>query len=43
MGGVEPPTFRSSGAYAVWLDVAECGLMGQLAAETMAGLSLGVA
>ena len=35
-GGVEPPTFRFSGAFAASLDVAECGLMGHLAAATMA-------
>ena len=29
-GGVEPPTFRFSGAYAASLDVAERGLMGDL-------------
>src|SRR6266702_3234329 len=39
-GGVEPPTFRFSGAFAVWLDVAGCGLMGDLAAQTMAGCRL---
>ena len=36
-GGVEPPTFRFSGAYAASLHVAGCGLMGDLAAQTMAG------
>jgi hypothetical protein len=35
-GGVEPPTFRFSGAYAPSLQVAGQGLMGDLAAETMA-------
>jgi hypothetical protein len=35
-GGVEPPTFRFSGAFAASLHVAGRGLMGQLAAETMA-------
>ena len=35
-GGVEPPTFRFSGAYAASLHVAGCGLMDDLAAETMA-------
>jgi hypothetical protein len=39
-GGIEPPTFRFSGAFAVWLDVAGCGLMGDLAAQTMAGCRL---
>jgi hypothetical protein len=39
-GGVEPPTFRFPGAYAPSLNVAMCGLMGQLAAETMAGCRL---
>jgi hypothetical protein len=27
-GGIEPPTFRFSGAYAASLHVAGCGLMG---------------
>ena len=35
-GGVEPPTFRFSGAYAASLNVARQRLMGDLAAETMA-------
>jgi hypothetical protein len=35
-GGVEPPTFRFSGAYAASLYVPGCGLMGQLAAKTTA-------
>ena len=35
-GGVEPPTFRFSGAYTASLDVAGQGLMGGLAAETVA-------
>ena len=35
-GGVEPPTFRFSGAYAASLHVAGHGLMGDLAAETVA-------
>jgi hypothetical protein len=39
-GGIEPPAFRFSGAYAAWPHVAGCGLMGQLAAETMAGRRL---
>ena len=39
-GGVEPPTFRFSGASAASPDVAGCGLMGQLAAPTMAGCRL---
>jgi hypothetical protein len=39
-GGVEPPTFRFSGAYAASLHVAGCGLMGDLAAETMASCRL---
>jgi hypothetical protein len=39
-GGVEPPTFRFSGAYAASLHVAGCCLMGDLAAQTMAGCCL---
>jgi hypothetical protein len=39
-GGVEPPTFRFSGAYAPSLHVARCGLKGDLAAETVAGCRL---
>jgi hypothetical protein len=39
-GGVEPPTFRFSGAYPASLHVAGCGLMGDLAARTMAGCRL---
>ena len=39
-GWVEPPTFRSSGAFARSLHVAGCGLMGDLAAQTMAGCCL---
>jgi hypothetical protein len=39
-GGVEPPAFRFSGAFAAWLHVAGCGLMGDLAAESMAGCRL---
>jgi Lsr2 len=39
-GGVEPPAFRFSGAYAAWLHVAGCDLMGDLAAATMAGCRL---
>ena len=39
-GGVEPPTFRFSGAYVWWLHVAGRGLMGNLAAETLAGCRL---
>ena len=35
-GGVEPPTFRFSGASAASLHVAECGPMSDLAAETIA-------
>jgi hypothetical protein len=35
-GGVEPPAFRFSGAYAPSLHVAGRGLIGDLAAETMA-------
>jgi hypothetical protein len=35
-GGVEPPTFRFSGASAASLHIAGQGLMGHLAAETMA-------
>ena len=38
--GVEPPTFRFSGAFAAWLHVAVCGLMGDLAATTVAGCRL---
>jgi len=38
--GVEPPAFRFSGASAASLDVAGCGLMGDLAARTMAGCRL---
>ena len=39
-GGVEPPTFRFSGASAASLHVAGRGLMGHLAAQTMAGCRL---
>jgi len=39
-GGVEPPTFRFSGAFVASLDVAGCGLMGDLAAATMADCRL---
>ena len=39
-GGVEPPTFRFSGAFAASLHVARRGLMGHLAAQTMAGCRL---
>jgi hypothetical protein len=39
-GGVEPPTFRFSGEYAALLDVAGYGLMGDLAAETLASCRL---
>jgi hypothetical protein len=39
-GRVEPATFRFSGAYATSRHVAGCGLMGDLAAETMAGCRL---
>jgi hypothetical protein len=39
-GGVEPPTFRFSGAFVWSLHVAGCGLMGDLAATTMAGCRL---
>ena len=39
-GGVEPPVFRFSGAYAASPHVAGCGLMGNLAAQTMAGCRL---
>jgi hypothetical protein len=39
-GGVEPPAFRFSGASAASPDVAGCGLIGQLAAQTMAGCRL---
>jgi hypothetical protein len=39
-GGVEPPTFRLSGAFAASLHVAGCGLMGDLAAQTVAGCRL---
>ena len=39
-GGVEPPTFRFSGASASSLHVAGRGLMGHLAAQTMAGCRL---
>ena len=36
-GGTEPPAFRLSGASATSLHVAGRGLMGHLAAQTMAG------
>src|SRR5215472_15587772 len=39
-GGVEPPTFRFSGAYTASLYVAGCGLMGDLAGETVADCRL---
>ena len=39
-GGIEPPAFRFSGASAPSLDVAGCGLMGDLAAQTVAGCRL---
>jgi hypothetical protein len=39
-GRAEPPAFRFSGAFAASLHVAGRGLMGQLAAETMAGCRL---
>jgi hypothetical protein len=39
-GGVEPPTFRFSGAFPPWLHVAGRGLMGDLAAQTVAGCRL---
>ena len=39
-GGVEPPTFRFSGAYAASLHVAGCGLTGDLAGETVADCRL---
>ena len=39
-GGIEPPTFRFSGAFAASLHVAGCGLMGDLPATTMAGCRL---
>jgi hypothetical protein len=39
-GGVEPPAFRFSGAFAASLHVAGCRLMGNLAAQTMAGCRL---
>jgi hypothetical protein len=39
-GGVEPPTFRFSGASAASLHVAGRGLKGDLSAETMAGRRL---
>jgi len=39
-GGVEPPTFRFSGAFAASLHVAGRGLTGHLAAQTMAGCRL---
>src|SRR5215470_5760747 len=39
-GGFEPQAFRFSGAFAASLHVAGCGLMGQLAATTMAGCRL---
>ena len=35
-GGVEPPTFRFQAHSTASLHVAGCGLMGDLAAETMA-------
>ena len=39
-GGIEPPAFRFSGAFAASLHVAGYGLMGDLAGETMAGCRL---
>jgi hypothetical protein len=39
-GGVEPPTFRFSGASAASPDIAGCGLIGHLAGETVAGCRL---
>jgi hypothetical protein len=39
-GRVEPPTFRFSGAYAASLHVARCGLIGDLAGQTVAGCRL---
>src|SRR5215831_11594902 len=39
-GGIEPPTFRFSGAFATSLYVAGRGLTGHLAAQTMAGCRL---
>src|SRR5437773_5566775 len=39
-GGIEPPAFRFSGAFAASLHVAGCGLMGDLAAQTVAGCRL---
>jgi hypothetical protein len=39
-GGVEPLAFRFSGAFAASLYVVGCGLMGDLAAQSMAGCRL---
>ena len=39
-GGVEPPTFRFSGAFAASLHMAVWGLISDLAAQTMVGCRL---
>ena len=39
-GGIEPPTFRFSGAFAASLHMAVWGLISDLAAQTMVGCRL---